>query len=187
MIIVMSTTGPRGFFGLKTCNTGTMRWTAYTSRNRVRVTALLWLGSIIAIVWSSFTTQASVAGMVLTLMTWIASAFGMVTGWWWLRAGPDRWLAPFAAGSLVVVGAIIWALVSGTAPVIAVLVPFFAMAAWLAPALDRSRQQQWRDEQRQRESRVFSPDDATTDPMLAKRELRRKEDSVEQYPATLRS
>ncbi len=161
-------------------------WTTSNPRNRLRVAGLLWAGSIAAVVWASLVAEASVAGLVLTLMTWTCGGLGLMAGWTWLRGDADRWQIWFLGVGLVLAVGIFWALATGIGPVIAVLLPFYATATWLAPTLQRSHDEQWADRQRANESREFSPDSIPTDPLLAARDASRKEGTDSLYAATLR-
>ena len=147
---------------------------------------LLWVGSTAAVIWSLFATEASAAGIILTTMTWVGAGFGLIAGWSWLRSDADEWQIWFLGIGTILAGAIVLGFASGIFPVVALMAPFYGTAIWITTAIERSRADQWRNAQRNRESQVFSSDDISTEPTLSKREELRMEDSDAQYPATLR-
>ena len=71
-------------------------------------------------------------------------------------------------------------------PRIVLLVPFYALAAWLAVRIERNRIAEWRFDQRKRQDGTFSVEDLRKDPLISERTQTRTEDAKNQYPSNLR-
>jgi len=162
------------------------KWITPTQKNRLRVSVLLATGGIVTGGWATINTDPSVTGVLSTLLAWITGAVAVLTGWLWLASYGDRWRIPFVATGFLLGGASLATVVMLEPPKILGLVPFYALATWLAVQIERNRIATWRQDQRERQERTFSAEDLRDDPLVGKRDLTRMEDADSRYPSSLR-